>query len=89
MDSFIHLIAFVRAVEARNFTGQQLSMCTLAIGRAIARLNDRHGARRFHRSTRSIVFTHVGVLSRSYLRLSMRVDASIATLRAAAKDYGK
>jgi DNA-binding transcriptional LysR family regulator len=88
MDSFIHLIAFVRAVEARNFTeaGQQFSMCTSAIGRAIARLTDRHGARLFHRSNRSSVFTHVGVLSRSCLRLSRRVEASITTLRAAAKD---
>jgi DNA-binding transcriptional LysR family regulator len=91
MDSFIYLSAFVRAVEVRNFSeaGQQLSMCALAIARAIARLNDRYRIRPFRRSTHSIVFTHVFRLFRLYLRLSGRVDPSIAIVRAAAKGHGK
>jgi DNA-binding transcriptional LysR family regulator len=91
MDSFIYLSAFVRAVEARNFTEavQQLGMCASAIGRALARRDKRHGMRFFRHDSKSSVFPHVVVLFRPFLRLSRRVDASISTFWTAARGHGK
>jgi DNA-binding transcriptional LysR family regulator len=64
MDSLGALSAFVRAAEARSFTvaGRQLGVSSSAIGKAIARLEERLGARLFHRSTRSITLTAEGAL---------------------------
>src|SRR5260370_34736185 len=60
MDSLSALSAFVRAAEVRSFTdaGRQLSLSSSAIGKAGARVDERHGGRLFHRSTRSITLTH-------------------------------
>lgn len=91
MDSFIYLSAFVRAVEARNFTeaAQQLSMCASAIGRALARPENRRGIRFSPRDSKGSVFPHVAVLLRPLLRLSRRVDASISTFWTTARGQGK
>jgi DNA-binding transcriptional LysR family regulator len=64
MDSLGALNAFVRAAEARSFTdaGRQLSLSSSAIGKAVARLEDRLGVRLFHRSTRSVSLTPEGTL---------------------------
>jgi len=64
MDSLSALSAFVRAAEVRSFTdaGRQLSLSSSAIGKAVARLEERHGVRLFHRSTRSITLTQEGKL---------------------------
>src|SRR5258706_10207914 len=64
MDSLGSLNAFVKAAEARNFTvaGRQLGVSSSAVGKAVARMEERLGVRLFHRSTRSITLTAEGVL---------------------------
>ena len=64
MDNLGALNAFVQAAEARSFTGagRQLGVSSSAIGKAIARLEERLGVRLFHRSTRTITLTPEGTL---------------------------
>ena len=64
MDSLGSLNAFVQAAEARNFTvaGRQLGVSSSAVGKAVARMEERLGVRLFHRSTRSITLTAEGAL---------------------------
>ena len=64
MDSLGSLNAFVKAAEARNFTvaGRQLGVSSSAVGKAVARMEERLGVRLFHRSTRSITLTAEGTL---------------------------
>ncbi|MEH2486285.1 LysR family transcriptional regulator [Bradyrhizobium sp. AZCC 2230] len=64
MDSLGSLNAFVRAAETRSFTvaGRQLGVSSSAIGKAVARMEERLGVRLFHRSTRSITLTAEGAL---------------------------
>ncbi len=64
MDSLGALSAFVQAAESRSFTiaGRQLGVSSSAIGKAVARLEERLGVRLFHRSTRSISLTPEGAL---------------------------
>lgn len=62
LDSLGALKVFVKAAEVRSFTiaGQQLSLSSSAVGKAVARLEERLGVRLFHRSTRSITLTQEG-----------------------------
>jgi DNA-binding transcriptional LysR family regulator len=62
LDSLSALATFVRAAEARSFTGagQQLGLSSSAIGKAIARLEERLGVRLFNRNTRTITLTEEG-----------------------------
>jgi DNA-binding transcriptional LysR family regulator len=62
MDSLSALQAFVRAAEFRSFTdaGRELRLSSSAIGKAISRLEERHGVQLLNRSTRSITLTHEG-----------------------------
>jgi DNA-binding transcriptional LysR family regulator len=64
MDSLGSLNAFVQAAKARSFTvaGRQLGVSSSAIGKAVARMEERLGVRLFHRSTRSITLTAEGAL---------------------------
>jgi DNA-binding transcriptional LysR family regulator len=64
MDRLGSLNAFVRAAEARSFTvaGRQLGVSSSAIGKAVARMEERLGVRLLHRSTRSITLTAEGAL---------------------------
>jgi DNA-binding transcriptional LysR family regulator len=64
MDSLGSLNAFVQAAEARSFTvaGRQLGVSSSAIGKAVARMEERLGVRLLHRSTRSITLTAEGAL---------------------------
>jgi DNA-binding transcriptional LysR family regulator len=64
MDSLGSLNAFVQAAEARSFTvaGRHLAVSSSAIGKAVARLEERLGVRLFHRSTRTITLTPEGAL---------------------------
>src|SRR6266850_5337603 len=64
MDSLGSLNAFVQAAEARSFTvaGRQSGVSSSAIGKAVARLEQRLGVRLFHRSTRTITLTPEGEL---------------------------
>ncbi|MBB4956003.1 DNA-binding transcriptional LysR family regulator [Agrobacterium vitis] len=64
MDNLGSLNAFVQAAEARSFTaaGKHLGVSSSAIGKAIARLEDRLSVRLFHRSTRTVTLTPEGAL---------------------------
>ncbi|KAA5604125.1 LysR family transcriptional regulator [Roseospira marina] len=64
MDSLGALNVFVHAAETRSFTvtGRQLGVSSSAVGKAVARLEDRLGVRLFHRSTRAITLTPEGQL---------------------------
>jgi DNA-binding transcriptional LysR family regulator len=64
MDSLGSLNAFVQAAEARSFTvaGRKLGVSSSAIGKAVARLEERLAVRLFHRSTRTITLTPEGAL---------------------------
>ena len=64
MDTLGSLNAFVRAAETRSFTvaGRQLGVSSSAIGKSVARMEERLGVRLFHRSTRSITLTAEGAL---------------------------
>lgn len=64
MDSLGSLNVFVRAAETRSFTvaGRQLGVSSSAIGKTVARMEERLGVRLFHRSTRSIALTAEGAL---------------------------
>lgn len=63
-DSLGALDAFVRAADARSFTvaGRQLGVSPSAIGKAVARLEQRLGVQLLHRSTRSVTLTPEGGL---------------------------
>jgi DNA-binding transcriptional LysR family regulator len=76
MDSLGSLNAFVQAAEARSFTvaGRRLGVSSSAIGKAVARMEERLGVRLFHRSTRSITLTAEGAL---FLERCRRIFAEI------------
>ena len=63
-DSLGALNVFVQAAETRSFTaaGRQLGISSSAVGKAVARLEERLGVRLFHRSTRAITLTPEGSL---------------------------
>jgi DNA-binding transcriptional LysR family regulator len=77
-DSLGALDAFVRAAEARSFTaaGRQLGVSSSAIGKAVARLEQRLGVRLLHRSTRSVTLTPEGAL---FLERCRRIFSEIET----------
>ena len=95
MDGLGSLNAFVRAAETRSFTvaGRQLGVSSSAIGKSVARMEERLGVRLFHRSTRSITLTAEGALflercrrifseiEAAELELSQTHDAPRGTLR--------
>lgn len=64
MDGLGSLNAFVQAADARSFTaaGRRLGVSSSAVGKAVARLEQRLGVRLLHRSTRTITLTPEGEL---------------------------
>lgn len=64
MDRLGALGAFVQAAETGSFTkaGARMGVSSSAIGKAVARLEDRIGVRLLHRTTRSITLTPEGAL---------------------------
>ena len=64
MDSLGSLNAFVQAADTGSFTlaGRRLGVSSSAIGKAVARMEERLGVRLFHRNTRSITLTAEGTL---------------------------
>lgn len=64
MDSLGALHAFVQAADADGFTeaGRKLGVSASAVSKAVQRLEDRLGARLFHRSTRSVTLTPEGAM---------------------------
>ncbi|WP_395677086.1 LysR family transcriptional regulator [Inquilinus sp.] len=80
-DSLGALDAFVRAADARSFTaaGRQLGVSSSAVGKAVARLEERLGVRLLHRSTRSVTLTPEGAL---FLERCRRIFSEIETAEA-------
>ncbi|MBV4499481.1 MULTISPECIES: LysR family transcriptional regulator [Pseudomonas] len=64
MDSLSGIAFFVQAAEARSFSqaGRVLGVSSSAVGKSVARLEQRLGVRLLHRSTRSITLTAEGSL---------------------------
>lgn len=64
MDSLSGIGIFVQVAETRSFTAAAriLEVSSSAVGKSIARLEQRLGVRLFHRSTRSITLTAEGSL---------------------------
>ncbi|MHC1479822.1 LysR family transcriptional regulator [Frateuria aurantia] len=62
MDSLGGIAFFVQAAETRSFSeaGRHFGLSSSAIGKSVARLEERLGVRLFHRSTRSITLTAEG-----------------------------
>src|SRR5260221_690766 len=76
LDSLNGFVVFVQVAETRSFVaaGRLLGISASAIGKSVARLEDRLGVRLFHRSTRSITLTAEGTL---FLERSRRILAEI------------
>lgn len=64
MDNLSGVSVFVQAAETLSFVeaGRVLGISASAVGKSIARLENRLGARLFHRSTRSVTLTAEGRL---------------------------
>lgn len=64
MDSLSGLAAFVRAAEAQSFVGagRALGVSSSAVGKSVARLEEKLGVRLFQRSTRHVRLTAEGEL---------------------------
>ncbi|MFK3971576.1 LysR family transcriptional regulator [Pseudomonas sp. NPDC087358] len=64
MDSLSGITAFVQVAETRSFTeaGRLLEISSSAVGKSVARMEERLGVRLFHRSTRSVTLTAEGEL---------------------------
>jgi DNA-binding transcriptional LysR family regulator len=76
MDSLNGFTLFVQVAETRSFAGvgRALGVSASAVGKGIARLEERLGVRLFHRSTRSVTLTAEGLL---FLERSRRILAEI------------
>lgn len=76
MDSLSGFTVFVQVAETRSFVaaGRLLGVSASAVGKRVARLEDRLGVRLFHRSTRSVTLTAEGAL---FLERSRRILAEI------------
>jgi len=64
MDSLSGISIFVQVAETRSFTeaAKLMDVSSSAVGKSIARMEERLGVRLFHRSTRSITLTAEGAL---------------------------
>lgn len=62
MDSLSGILAFVHAAERRSFVaaGRALGLSASAVGKSVARLEERVGTRLFHRTTRRMSLTEEG-----------------------------
>jgi DNA-binding transcriptional LysR family regulator len=93
VDSLTGLAAFVRAAEAQSFVaaGRLLGVSSSAVGKSVARLEERLGVRLFHRSTRSIRLTPEGALflERCQRILGELADAEAELSRVAEMPRGK
>lgn len=76
MDSLNSFTVFVQVAEVRSFVaaGRLLGVSASAVGKSVARLEEKLGVRLFHRSTRSVTLTAEGTL---FLQRSRRILAEI------------
>jgi DNA-binding transcriptional LysR family regulator len=87
MDSLNGIAMFVQVAETRSFTeaARLLGVSSSAVGKSIARMEERLRVRLFHRSTRSITLTAEGSLFLERCRrILSEVDAAEAELSDAA-----
>ncbi|WP_419245974.1 LysR family transcriptional regulator [Serratia sp. NFX21] len=77
MDSLNGILAFVQVAETRSFSdaARQLGVSSSAVGKSVARMEQRLAVRLFHRSTRSVTLTAEGSL---FLERCRRILAEIA-----------
>lgn len=77
MDSLNGILAFVQVAETRSFSdaGRQLGVSSSAVGKSVARMEQRLAVRLFHRSTRSVTLTVEGAL---FLERCRRILAELA-----------
>ncbi len=93
MESFVGITAFVHSAEQRSYIGaaRVIGVSPSAVGKAIARLEERLGVRLFNRTTRSISLTDEGeVLYERYRRIldEMR-DAEATIVRSCEQPRGR
>jgi DNA-binding transcriptional LysR family regulator len=93
VESLNGFMVFVQVAEAGSFVaaGRQLGISASAVGKSIARLEEKLSVRLFHRSTRSITLTAEGLLllERSR-RILAEIDAAQQELtEAAARPMGR
>ena len=76
MDSLNGFVVFVQVAETRSFVaaGRLLGVSASAVGKSVARLEEKLGVRLFHRSTRNITLTAEGTL---FLERCRRILAEI------------
>jgi DNA-binding transcriptional LysR family regulator len=76
LDRLNGFMVFVQVAETRSFVaaGRLLGLSASAVGKSVARLEERLGVRLFHRSTRSVTLTAEGTL---FLERSRRILAEI------------
>jgi DNA-binding transcriptional LysR family regulator len=76
MDSLSGFTVFVQVAETRSFVaaGRLLGVSASAVGKRVARLEEKLGVRLFHRSTRSVTLTAEGML---FLERSRRILSEI------------
>lgn len=76
MDSLNGFVVFVQVAETRSFVaaGRLLGVSASAVGKSVARLEEKLCVRLFHRSTRSVTLTAEGIL---FLERSRRILAEI------------
>lgn len=81
-DQLSGIAAFVRAAEAASFAvaAEQMGLSRSAVGKAVARLEERLGVQLFHRTTRSLNLTDEGAL------LYERCSGALAEINAAEQD---
>ncbi|WP_334178551.1 LysR substrate-binding domain-containing protein [Pseudoxanthomonas sp.] len=76
MESLSGFTVFVQVAETRSFVaaGRRLGVSASAVGKRVARLEEKLGVRLFHRSTRSVILTAEGTL---FLERSRRILTEI------------
>jgi len=76
VESLTGFAVFMQVAETRSFVaaGRLLGVSASAVGKRVARLEDKLGVRLFHRSTRSVTLTAEGLL---FLERSRRILAEI------------
>ncbi len=81
MDSLSGISMFVAVAETRSFTkvGALFGVSSSAVGKSIARMEERLAVRLFHRSTRSITLTAEGTL---FLERCRRIMGEVAAATA-------
>src|SRR5277367_3096973 len=79
LDSIAALNIFVRAAESCSYTeaGRQLGLSSSAVGKCVARLEQRLSVRLFHRNTRCINLTHEG---RAFLESCRRILSELRSI---------